>query len=116
MRLRVCVRTRVIQIEMSNVIQGLMRNRSCSNMTVHHLGCYKNSKSRFLSFSSSFISLLLLFGGITAGESNRINKLLMVRKASSVVGLELDSLEIVGEEDEGQIQVHPGSPLPSPLC
>ena len=32
-------------------------------------------------------------GGIKAGESNRLNKL--VRKASSVVGLELDSLEVV---------------------
>ena len=34
-------------------------------------------------------------GGIKAGESNRLNKL--VRKASSVVGLELDSLEVVVE-------------------
>ena len=34
-------------------------------------------------------------GGFTAGESNRLNKL--VRKASSVVGLELDSLEVVVE-------------------
>ena len=34
-------------------------------------------------------------GGIMAGESNRLNKL--VRKASSVVGLELDSLEVVVE-------------------
>ena len=34
-------------------------------------------------------------GGIKAGESNRLKKL--VRKASSVVGLELDSLEVVVE-------------------
>ena len=34
-------------------------------------------------------------GGIKAGESNRLNKL--VRKASSVVGLELDSLDVVLE-------------------
>ncbi|XP_056465070.1 alpha-ketoglutarate-dependent dioxygenase alkB homolog 7, mitochondrial [Gadus chalcogrammus] len=35
-------------------------------------------------------------GGIKAGESNRLNKL--VKKASSVVGLELDSLEVVVEK------------------
>ena len=52
-------------------------------------------------FYQSVVASTLFFagacwgGGIKAGESNRLNKL--VRKASSVVGLELDSLEVVVE-------------------
>ncbi|XP_062860061.1 programmed cell death 1 ligand 1-like [Trichomycterus rosablanca] len=41
-----------------------------------------------------FFAVVCWGGGIEAGEANKLNKL--VKKASSVVGLELDSLEVVG--------------------
>ncbi len=45
--------------------------------------------------SALFFAVVCWGGGIRAGEASRLNKL--VRKASSVVGLELDSLESVAE-------------------
>ncbi len=51
-------------------------------------------------------------GGINAGEASRINKL--VRKASSVVGLEVDSLESVAvRRMKDKIKSHPRQPLSS---
>lgn len=46
--------------------------------------------------SALFFTVVCWGGGIMAGETNRLNKL--VRKASSVVGLKLDSLEAVVEK------------------
>lgn len=45
--------------------------------------------------STLFFAVVCWWGGIKTGEANRINKL--VRKARSVVGLELDTLESVAE-------------------
>ncbi len=45
--------------------------------------------------SALFFAVVCWGGGIRAGEASRLNKL--VRKASSVVGLDLDSLESVAE-------------------
>ncbi len=53
-------------------------------------------------------------GGIRAGEASRLNKL--VRKASSVFGLELDSLESVAEEKmKDKIKAMLESPSHPPL-
>ena len=45
--------------------------------------------------STQFFAVVCWGGSIQAGETNKLNKL--VRMASSVLGLELDSLEAVAE-------------------
>ena len=59
--------------------------------------CNKLLKTFYQSMVAStlFFAVVCWGGGIKAGEANRLNRL--VKRASSVVGLKLDSLEAVAE-------------------
>ncbi|KAK0152207.1 hypothetical protein N1851_006440 [Merluccius polli] len=89
------------KLDWTDNTEGLYRKGQSRLFFLRRLRSFDMCSRLLKMFYQSVVASTLFFavacwgGGIKAGETNRLNKL--VRKASSVVGLELDSLEAVAE-------------------